>query len=146
MAAMALLVAIASCLVSAQTASAGTVQLGTGWTLWSKSYCEQGRLVDWRRLQFHTDSGSVLHQGRQYVYARNGRLCTFVVDHAAGSHEMSISAKRKIAKTWHNNNSGYYSQYAGVLAAPGRVQCITVGSELTINRKVYQQSPKNFCK
>lgn len=142
MSAIAVVVAIAGTVVSTGTASAGTIRLATGWTLWSKSYCETGsRLVDWRRLQYLD-----LRQGRQYVYVKNHRLCTFVVDHHSGSHTLSIAARRKSATVVRSYDSGYYSQYAGALTAPASVSCVTVGSELEFDRKVYQQLPKTFCK
>ena len=111
-------------LVAMTEPAAANITLGKGWSIWTREYCEDGSFVNMRRLSF-TGRGT---QGREYVYRRNGRLCTFVVDHLAGSHWIDVTARHK--KSW-GIDSGYYTEYAGAVAGP-RGKCIQVLPSLQI--------------
>ena len=115
--------ALGGLVVMAEPAAAN-VTLGKGWNIWTREYCEDGSFVNMRRLSF-PGRGT---QGREYVYRRNGRLCTFVVDHLAGSHWIDVTARYQ--KSW-GIDTGYYTEYAGAVAGP-RGTCIQVLPSLQI--------------
>jgi hypothetical protein len=136
----AIVLGLAGLAVVAEPASAN-VTLGTGWSIWTREYCEDGSFVGMRYLTF-TGRGT---QGREYVYRRNGRLCAFTDDHLAGSHWIDISAHYQ--KTW-GIDSGYYTEYAGAVAGPSG-RCIAVMSNLQIpsGGKIYLYGTtwKTYC-
>jgi hypothetical protein len=131
---------MASLVVLAPPASAN-VNLGPGWSIWTREYCEDGAFVNMRRLDF-SGRGT---QGREYIYRRNGRLCAFVVDHMAGSHWIDVTARHQ--KSW-GIDTGYYTEYAGAVAGPAG-KCIEVHSTLQIpaprTTYLYSTRWRRFC-
>lgn len=101
-----------------------------GFSLWTKEYCEDGTQVSMHRLEFGSS-----RQGRQYIFRRDHRLCAFVVDHLAGSHEIRLFAK--YPGGLYSEDDGYYSNYAGAFAAP-KYRCLVTSSSLMIGSKMYR--------
>ena len=121
------------------TASA-YVSLQPGWDLWTREYCEAGTFISLRHPHLESDPSRV--QGREYVYRRGGRLCTFLADHAAGDHDMQIWG-RKDSGLW-SVEYGVFSEYAGALAAPQGF-CIWVLSYLQYGPGQWSTGEKRFC-
>lgn len=130
--AIALLLGIAGLVTGATSAHATSyyTHITPGFSLWTKEYCEDGRLVRMNRLTF----GSSV-QGRQYVYRRNGRLCVFVVDHLAGSHHIRLFAK--YPGGGYSEDDGYYTNYAGAFAAP-KGRTLVANGTLWLGSKGYR--------
>lgn len=131
-AAIALVLGIAALVTGAGSAHATShyTHISRGFSLWTKEYCEDGRLLNMHRLHW----GSQV-QGRQYVYLRSGRLCVFVVDHMPGSHHIRVFAK--VPGGSYSEDDGTYSSYAGAFAAP-KGKCLQAVGTLFLGSRPYQ--------
>lgn len=115
--------------------------LPAGFNLWTREYCEGGQYITFRRLHFGDQ-----FQGREYVYLRDRRFCVFTTDHAAGSHWISVEARAYDDGwgTW-GQDAGFFTEYAGALAAP-RWKCVQVRSSMLYDgNHHYSTNEKQYC-
>lgn len=108
-----------------------------GWSLWTKEYCQDGRLVWWRRLQ----SGNQV-QGRLYIHQRGGRYCAFVVDRLPGRHMMYVRAT--VPGRGNANDYGVFDNYAGAIASPKNPAQFMAGGELQAKGRTFDRTSPVF--